>query len=90
MADDNPFKSPESFDEPPRVHAHLFWRVFSPPVVFFLALIAAILMGVGTIGGVFVASNHEWAAVPTLLILFYAAASVWCGRIALKILRREL
>ena len=86
MIEENLYKSPLAEPEPRPANRLLF----PPYLVFLMALVASVSMAVCSVGGIFVAAFHGWAIVPTSMIFAYAAASVWCWRLAMRIKRREL
>ena len=66
-------------------------RFYTPLRVFLMALAGSILMAVAVVGGLGVAAeNNRAAIVPSGLVVAYAAASIWCGRLAVRIYRKEL
>ena len=65
-------------------------RLYTPARVFWMATFASVMMAVAVVGGLIVAAKKEWAIVPTALVVAYAAASVYCGRVAIRIKRNEL
>jgi hypothetical protein len=86
----NPYQSPPP--EPPRAGSLVrveYPSGIPPRIAYWMAIFASSGTAVGTLGGISMSAERHWDLATTCLTAIFAAASIWSGRLAMRIKREE-